>query len=391
MSNGQLVVVRRGAYIYDSAATEVTQSLMVPPLAPSPRERPVGGEQAQAGLQHAATGTAVESAPPPQVTQAPPPEAPPEVPEAPRQVRLPALHHHAELEGEGRLLSVRHETVYRYDKAVERSFHLFRLKPVHDRWQDLLHHELTLSVDGVLRDFEDVFGNLAARIEVTEPYTELKLSARSLVRVRGNVPDDLHSPHRRFTIPLVWMPWQRQMMLPYLLPPELPETQLTELTEFAMSFVQRQDFDLVQTLVDMNTTLYRDFAYVSGSTTMATTPFDVFTSRRGVCQDFANLLICLARLLGVPARYRVGYIYTGGDYENKAQSDASHAWAELYLPWTGWQGFDPTNGILVTTDHVRTACGRNYGDATPTSGTIYKGGGRESLKVDVKVEEVEAL
>ena len=90
-----------------------------------------------------------------------------------------------------------------------------------------------------------------------------------------------------------------------------------------MSFVERQDYDLVQTLIDMNTTIFRDFKYVSGSTTMATTPYDVYVQRRGVCQDFANLLICMARLLSVPARYRVGYIYTGSDYDNQVQSDAS--------------------------------------------------------------------
>ncbi|MEO1338293.1 MAG: transglutaminase family protein, partial [Myxococcota bacterium] len=218
-------------------------------------------------------------------------------------------------------------------------------------------------------------------------FEQLQLSARSVVRVRSYMPADLQSPHRRFSIPLVWMPWQRQMMTPYLLPPELPETQLQELIDFAMNFVERQDFDLVQTLIDMNTTIYRDFKYVSGSTTMATTPFQVFAQRRGVCQDFANLLICLARLLNVPARYRVGYIYTGTNYENTVQSDASHAWAELYLPWSGWQGFDPTNGCLVNRDHIRVACGRNYGDATPTSGTIYKGGSNERLQVDVKVIE----
>ena len=83
-----------------------------------------------------------------------------------------------------------------------------------------------------------------------------------------------------------------------------------------------------------------------------------------------------------------GLLYTGGDYENKLQSDASHAWVELYLPNIGWLGFDPTNNIIVNQDHIRVACGRNYLDATPTSGTIYKGGYGETLYVDVKVTEV---
>jgi transglutaminase-like putative cysteine protease len=99
-------------------------------------------------------------------------------------------------------------------------------------------------------------------------------------------------------------------------------------------------------------------------------------------------MMCLARLLHVPARYRTGYIFTGADYENKIQSEASHAWVELYVPRVGWHGFDPTNGRQVGSDHVRVACGRNYRDATPTSGTIYRGGGAETLTVAVRVEEV---
>ncbi len=83
----------------------------------------------------------------------------------------------------------------------------------------------------------------------------------------------------------------------------------------------------------------------------------------------------------------MGYIYTGVNYANKIQSEASHAWAEVYLPYVGWRGFDPTNGCMVGQDHIRVACGRNYVDATPTSGTIYKGGGGEYLNVDVKMEE----
>jgi transglutaminase-like putative cysteine protease len=106
-----------------------------------------------------------------------------------------------------------------------------------------------------------------------------------------------------------------------------------------------------------------------------------------VCQDFANLFICLARLLSIPARYRMGYIYTGVNYENTIQSEASHAWAEVYLPYVGWRGFDPTNGCMAGQDHIRVACGRNYLDATPTSGTIFKGGGKETLTVSVKIED----
>jgi transglutaminase-like putative cysteine protease len=156
-----------------------------------------------------------------------------------------------------------------------------------------------------------------------------------------------------------------------------------------MSFVERNDYDLLDTLLDINASIFREYRYTPGATTIETSPFDVYAKRRGVCQDFTNLFICLARLLGVPARYTCGYVWTGPKNPNHVQSEASHAWVQVYLPEVGWRGFDPTNGILTQTDHVRVAYGRNYVDATPTSGTIFLGGGGEKLEVEVRMEPVE--
>jgi transglutaminase-like putative cysteine protease/predicted glutamine amidotransferase len=371
---GQMVVFRRGALMHDSSTghSEGTTNGMQRTMSP-------------AAIANAVAGSRVDSASsePPAVRPLPPSLPPPPIARAERLLR-PA---HLPVSADARVLSVVHDTVYRYVEEVRHSLHSYRLRPCHDLGQQVLAHDLMISVDGARREFEDVFGNAVTRLDLETPYRELRIISRSIVVLSPPRTPQLMAVARRSSFPLVWMPWQRQMMTPYLLPPELPETQLTELSEFAMSFAERQENDLVRTLLDMNLTIQRDFAYVSGSTTLETTPFDVYISRRGVCQDFANLLICLARLLGVPARYRVGYIFTGAGYENKIQSDASHAWAELYLPHYGWQGFDPTNGCLVGLDHIRVAAGRNYRDATPTSGTIYKGGGAETMTIDVRVEE----
>lgn len=289
-----------------------------------------------------------------------------------------------------RVYTVNHTTVYRYAAPVTRSSHTFRLRPVHDRYQEVLSHELSVSVPGDRIEFDDVFGNHNVGYVVTEPYTTMEIHARSVVRLHagtrlvGERPGATGS-----SIPIVWMPWQSQMMLPYLLPPELVESELHELAGFAREFVARNDHHLTDTLLDMTRSLFEQIAYQPGATHLETTPYEVYTARRGVCQDFANLLICLARLERVPARYRVGYLHTGGDYQNHIQAEASHAWAEVYLPRQGWRGLDPTNGIPTDLHHIRVACGRNYRDATPTAGVISEGGGGEELEVAVRVELTE--
>ena len=176
------------------------------------------------------------------------------------------------------------------------------------------------------------------------------------------------------------------MLGPYLNPPELPDTQLRELYDYGMGFVTRNNGDLMETLFAINLSLYRDYQYVPGCTDVGTTAYQVYASKAGVCQDFTNLFITLARLLGIPARYVCGYIYTGNAGLTRAHSDESHAWVQLYIPNVGWKGFDPTNGVLPQTDHVRVAVGRHFRDATPTAGTIY-GSARETMSLEVEVTD----
>jgi len=267
--------------------------------------------------------------------------------------------------------------------------HLFRLFPAHDRLQRLIRCDVTSSVACEQHEFEDVFGNRARRMLIEHPFDEMVIDARSEVELLDVEPLDFRRARVRSTIPLAWMPWQRQILQPFLLPQELPESELEELHDYAMTFASRNDYELLDTLIDMSSTIFSEYRYKQGSTTITSSAFDAYTTREGVCQDFANLFICLARLIGVPARYVCGYLYTGPKHPHARMADASHAWVQVYLPEVGWKGFDPTNGVLTQTEHVRVAVGRNYMDATPTSGVIYVGGGGETLSVEVRVTRLE--
>ena len=283
-----------------------------------------------------------------------------------------------------RRLKVRHGNHYRYDLPIARSAHRLHLRPIHDRRQTLVAHRLDISAPAEPVEFEDVFGNWTTRFEIREPYTELSIVAESTVELLDIDPFAFAALSARPTFPVSWMPWEFKMLAPYLSSIELPETQLREIHDYAMSFVAGNNSDLLETLFAVNLAPFRDFTYVPGSTSLHTTPFDVLSTKRGVCQDFANLMICMARLVNIPARYVCGYIFTGNTGESRARSDASHAWVQLYLPNIGWKGFDPTNGILPDTNHIRMAVGRHYGDTAPTAGTLYSPA-QEQMTIDVEV------
>ena len=298
-----------------------------------------------------------------------------------------------------RRLRIRHTTRYTYDAPIQRSLHRLHLRPVDDWKQNLLSYDLDVSPRVQVIEFEDVFGNRTQRFEVNEPYTGLEITAHSLVEVVDTDPFAFaRLPIKPPTWPLMWMPWERTMLAPYLTPIELADTQLQEIYDYAMSFVNRNHGDLMETLFAINLSFLRDFKYVPGCTDVGTTAYQVYVNRTGVCQDFTNLFITMARLLGVPARYVCGYIFTGNRGglgipgkredrgESRAPSDATHAWVQLYVPNIGWKDFDPTNGVLPQTDHVRVAHGRHFRDATPTAGTLY-GKANETMTVEVEVTD----
>jgi transglutaminase-like putative cysteine protease len=288
-----------------------------------------------------------------------------------------------------RRLRIKHTTHYTYDAPVQHSSHNMHLRPIDDWKQTVLSYQLTIEPAAQVIEYEDVFGNWATRFEIHEPYDQLRIVSESFVEVLETDPFAFAKlPIRPPSFPLVWMPWERTMLAPFLTPLELPDTQLIEIYEYAMDFVRRNDNDLMETLFAINLELFHDYKYTPGATELETTPFEVMSTRCGVCQDFANLFICMAQLLGIPARYVCGYLHTGNNSASRASSDATHAWVQLYIPHIGWKGFDPTNGVLPRTDHIRVGYGRHWRDAAPTSGTLYTRA-NETMKVDVEVTELQ--
>ena len=140
--------------------------------------------------------------------------------------------------------------------------------------------------------------------------------------------------------------------------------------------------------------IYTQFDYVPGATDLLTPLSDFVAQKRGVCQDYAHLMLAAARSRGVPARYVSGYIYAGAG-DGTQGAGATHAWVELYLPDAKvWKGFDPTNNVLVSGNHIKIAVGRDYADVPPTKGLLRAAPGQPlpsetALVVEVSVEKVE--
>ncbi|UZK71059.1 transglutaminase family protein [Sphingomonas sp. S1-29] len=136
--------------------------------------------------------------------------------------------------------------------------------------------------------------------------------------------------------------------------------------------------------------IQREFAFDPAATLVDTLPAEAFANRHGVCQDFAQIMICGLRAAGLPAAYASGYLRTlppPGE-ERLVGADATHAWVLLWCgPTRGWIGVDPTNGIWMAEDHVIVAIGRDYGDIAPIDGVVL-GSGAQAMDVSVDVAPV---
>jgi transglutaminase-like putative cysteine protease len=159
-----------------------------------------------------------------------------------------------------------------------------------------------------------------------------------------------------------------------------------KLPEFARGVLE-PGRPLGETLRHLVATIFQDFAYRSGATTVSTTLDDVLTRREGVCQDFAHLAVAVLRWAGLPARYVSGYLETvPPPGQPKLQGvDASHAWASVLVPNLGWVDLDPTNNQVVDAGYVVTAWGRDYTDVPPLKGVIFTESADSTLRVAVDV------
>jgi transglutaminase-like putative cysteine protease len=136
--------------------------------------------------------------------------------------------------------------------------------------------------------------------------------------------------------------------------------------------------------------IFTDFAYDADETDIATKTDELLNIRRGVCQDFAHLLIASLRALGLPARYVSGYLLTHPPEgkERYVGADASHAWVSVWSPGAGWVDFDPTNDMIPQEGHITVAYGRDFQDVSPVTGVLL-GGGAHQADVAVDVTPIE--
>jgi len=280
--------------------------------------------------------------------------------------------------------SIKHVTTFRYHPAVGESVMEVRMQPRSDLRQRCMMFSLDVAPAANVMTYHDFFGNAVHHFDIPGRYNLIEVTAHAIVDINPAAWPAVHYGTWEDLDTRVAEGDYWEMLLPshYAKPTKL----LSEL--FAELKLERRATPL-ELLLDLNQSLYDKFDYAPNTTKVDSPIDDALRARRGVCQDFAHIMIALVRQLKIPCRYVSGYLFHGDKSKDRSPAGATHAWVEAYLGEAGWIAFDPTNNLLGGERHIHVAVGRDYADVPPTRG-VYKGDAESELSVRVTVAPVDA-
>jgi transglutaminase-like putative cysteine protease len=236
--------------------------------------------------------------------------------------------------------------------------------------------------------YQDQDGNIVHHFNIPGRHSRLLVNAEALVECLPppDLPDDLGPDAwgRLDALTASGEHWD-------LVNPSAFAQNTALLQALAREISLEREQDPLVTVRRITRDMHQRFEYDQASTHVDSPIDDALQARRGVCQDFAHVMIALVRTLGIPCRYVSGYLFHQADGSDRSSDGATHAWVEALLPELGWVGFDPTNNLIAAERHIRVAVGRDYADVPPTRG-VYKGlsAVRSELAVGVKVGSLRA-
>jgi transglutaminase-like putative cysteine protease len=285
--------------------------------------------------------------------------------------------------------AIRHFTRYRYSQFVWQSMMEVRMHPRSEGNQRCFVFQLSVNPRARIFGYTDSYGNLVHHFDLPSRHGQLTIISDALVNIDGQpaIPEDM--PYEAWTQleEIVERNDYWDMLMPSHFARSSPEL---EVLAGEIGASERKGRSPLAFLRNITSGIHSSFKYVKKSTAVNSPIEDALRSRQGVCQDFAHIMIALARNARIPCRYVSGYLYHGGGNTNSVADGATHAWVEALLPGIGWVGFDPTINRLAGEKHIRTAIGRDYADVPPTMG-MMKGRAETQLQVRVRVTPSEAV
>jgi len=271
-------------------------------------------------------------------------------------------------------VSLNHQTTYRYDRLVNLSPHVVRLRPAPHARTPILSYSLKVSpAEHFLNWQQDPQSNYQARLVFNQPTRELKIEVDLVAEMTVINPFDFFLEPSAEDCPFVYDSSLSREIRPYLETEPVGPMLAEWLASFDRSPRRTNDF-----LVEVNQRLQHEIKYLIRLEPGVQSCEETLAKRSGSCRDTAWLLVQILRNLGLAARFVSGYLIQlvpdvkSLDGPSGAAHDFTdlHAWCEVYLPGAGWVGLDPTSGLLAGEGHIPLACTPDPSSAAPVTGAV---------------------
>lgn len=282
-------------------------------------------------------------------------------------------------------ISIDHLTDYRYINPIRLQEHRLMLRPREGHDVRVVSSELLIEPTPTVKWHRDAYDNSVAVLRFEGKTDRLSIRSRTTIEHYEESPLDFVVADHAVNFPFTYAPAERTGLVPFILP--IFTGDAPALQQWISAFWHPGQLLETFSLVDaMSRAIHDGFQYQIREAPGVRSPGETLAARSGSCRDFATLLMEACRYLGMAARFVSGYLHCPATEQGHG---ATHAWTEIYLPGTGWKGFDPTSGQIVGSDHIAVAVERHPEAAPPVAGSFVGAlSGPPVMEVDVRVKGI---
>ena len=270
-----------------------------------------------------------------------------------------------------------HITKYQYNFPIKESINEVRLFPHNFDNQEVLEHKLLITSNPIVEISTDFYGNSIGNFNILAPHKEMIIESQMLVKVNHSlkIPEIDTTKVQDLEIEKA----KNSSLLRLCYPDQIANQKKID---SYLKKINAANIPVIEIAQKCSEYIFKNFTYTKGITNIETTVDEILVHKKGVCQDFAHVLLQFLRTAGIPSRYVSGYICPNA--AGFRGEGATHAWVEFYTPSQGWLGIDPTNNIWTMDKHVKLSVGRDFNECTPVKGT-FKGFAKQTLSVSVSI------